>query len=149
MEQLLNVKMLDPRQPRIGAGITSIFALTAVVLGILGQDLIAVILYFYTTFMFIWAVVFRKATHPYTMIYSFIRKFLAEPKHMEDPRAPFFAQKIGLIVSSFALIFSILSPAVGVAFGLMLFIASALNAYFNVCIGCIMYLRLRKIGINL
>jgi hypothetical protein len=149
MQSLPDAKLLDPRQPRFGAGITSIFALAAVILGILGQDSLVAICYAYTTFMFIWAVVFRKVTHPYSMLYKVIRKFLDEPKYLEDPRAPFFAQKIGLIVSSCALVFSVLSPAVGIAFGVMLLIASALNAYFNVCIGCIMYLRLRKIGINI
>jgi hypothetical protein len=149
MQPLPNSKMLDPRQPRLGAGVTNLFAFTAVVFGILGEDLISSVLYAYTTFMFIWAVLFRKIKHPYTMVFALIRKFLAEPKYMEDPRAPFFAQKIGLTVSTLAFIFSMLIPTAGIGFGIMLFVASALNAYFNVCIGCILYLRLRKIGFKL
>lgn len=149
MKPIVDSKMLDPRQPRIGAGITSVFALAAIIFGILGEDLVSSAIYAYATFMFIWAVLFRKVKHPYTIVFSIVRKFLSEPKYMEDPRAPFFAQKIGLVVSSLAFISSMLVPTIGIGFGIMLFIASALNAYLNVCIGCIMYLRLRKLGINL
>lgn len=143
------IKEIDPRQPRFSAGITSIVALLALVSFLAKYDLVSVLLYLYATFIFIWAVFFPSAWHPYLRLYKIISKRLDPPAYMEDSRAPAFAQKIGLLVSVLAFIFSLFIPIVGAIFGLMLFIASAANAYFNVCIGCILYLRLRKLGIKI
>ena len=103
-----------------------------------------------TTLMFIWSVFFKNLVHPYSLIFTkVIKPRLKPPVELEDPRGPMFAQKIGLTVSLLAFSISIISPIWGSVFAAMLFLASALNAYLNICLGCIMYLRLRKLGINL
>jgi hypothetical protein len=149
MKELLNMQNIDPRQPRLSAGLTSMAALIAVYLGIIGYGLAAILLYAYTTIMFIWSVFAAKSWHPYKALFKVFSKYMSPPKYMEDPRGPYFAQKVGLLVSSLALISSLFSPIAGIIFGGMLFMASSLNAYFNVCLGCIIYLRLRKMGIKL
>jgi hypothetical protein len=149
MKQLPNMSNIDPRQPRLSAGVTSVFALAAVFLGLGGYGLAATLLYLYTTIMFLWSVFAPKAWHPYKTLFKFVSQHMSPPEYLEDPRGPFFAQKVGLLVSSLALVSSLFSPIAGVVFGVMLFGASSLNAYFNVCLGCLIYLRLKKIGINL
>lgn len=143
-------QLIDPRAPRVGAAITSVFALGAFAALLYGQQILGLSLLAYTTFMFIWSVFFSKIVHPYSIFFvKVVRTRLNPPAELEDPRAPFFAQKIGLMVSSLAFVFSFVSPLAGAVFAAMLFLASALNAYLNVCLGCILYLRLRKLGINL
>lgn len=150
MKQIPNMQDIDPRQPRVSAAITSIVALGAVVASFSEYAYLPILLYAYTTIIFLWSIVLRKAWHPYKAFFKFISRFIGSPKYLEDPRGPFFAQKVGLIVSFFAFIGALVfGPFVGAIFGSMLFIASSLNAYFNVCLGCIMYFRLKKIGVNL
>lgn len=149
MDKLSNSVNIDPRQPRFAAGITSLVTLVALAAAFMNENLIATLIYVYIVVIFIWSVAFRRAWHPYKFLFNTIAKKLNPPAYMEDPRAPHFAQKVGLLVSSGALILSIVSPIFGIAFGIMLFFASALNAYFNICLGCIVYLRLKRLGINL
>ncbi len=149
MKQIPNMQKIDSRQPRFSAVITSIVALSAVIFGILGYPIIATSLYAYSTLIFAWSVSSSRSWHPYKAIFKILSKRMSPPPYMEDPRGPFFAQKVGLIVSSLAFTGSLFSPTLGVVFGGMLFLASSLNAYFNVCLGCIIYLRLKKLGINL
>lgn len=143
-------KMIDPRAPRVNAAITSFFALSALSALIYDQHMVGLSILAYTTFIFIWSVMFPKITHPYSVFFErLVRPKLSQLDILEDARAPFFAQKIGLLISGMAFVSALFNPLLGAVFAAILFVASALNAYLNICLGCILYLRLRKFGITI
>ena len=139
------MQRIDPRAPRIGAAVTSILSLTGFVLTQLNTTigvgvLVAIFL------LFAWGV-FVPKSHPYSFLFQLLRPALGEPDYLEDPRPPRFAQQVGLSVSAIGLAISFINPLTGTLFGLgIVFIASALNAYFDFCLGCVMYLRIKKLG---
>jgi hypothetical protein len=77
-----------------------------------------------------------------------VRPRLQAAKELEDSRPPRFAQLVGLFVASvgFALAFSGVATGIAIA-AAAVFVASFLNSAFNYCLGCQMYLGLRRIGI--
>lgn len=85
-----------------------------------------------------WGVLFRRV----------IRPRLAPPTELEDPRPPRFAQGVGLFVVTIGLVLHLLGVpwALPIAAGAA-FIAAFLNAAFNFCLGCQIYLLLRRTGI--
>ena len=143
-------KLIDPRLPRFSAGITSIFSLASFALLMYDFMLPAVLILSYIVAIFSWTVFLKNIPNPYSVIFnSFIKPRLDLPESLEDPRGPAFAQKLGLIMSFAALCSTLIAPWLAAIFAALLFIASALNAYLNVCLGCMLYLRLRRYGINL
>lgn len=140
-------QLIDPRAPRVGAAITSAFAILGFAdaftsFGITSQFL-ALLLFA----LFGWSVFFP-STHPYKKVFEAIRPRLGEPKELEDARPPRFAQQVGLGFATFGLIGLIASSqlAVTIAFA-FIFIAAFLNAFFNFCLGCQMYLLLKRAGL--
>jgi hypothetical protein len=67
---------------------------------------------------------------------------------MEDSRPPQFAQQVGLGFATLGLVGLLLGLqiVVTVAFA-FIFIAAFLNAFFNFCLGCQMYLLLKRAGL--
>lgn len=79
---------------------------------------------------------------PWGLIYrSAVRPRLAPPAELEDARPPRFAQTVGLAFAVVGLIGAItgLSALFYVAIGFAL-VAALLNAIFNFCLGCEIYL---------
>lgn len=79
---------------------------------------------------------------PYAFIFrKFVKKFLGADQHPEDVRPPQFAQTVGLIFALVGVVGAFLGATavftVAVAFALF---AAFLNAAFNFCLGCEMYL---------
>jgi hypothetical protein len=74
-----------------------------------------------------------------------VRPRLAPPAELEDPRPPRFAQALGLAFAGVALVVLLLgaTPAGLVLAGLAL-VAALLNAVFGLCLGCELYLILRR-----
>jgi len=74
-----------------------------------------------------------------------VRPRLAPPVELEDPRPPRFAQTVGLLLTGSGLVLVLLGVAVAgpVAAGLAL-VAAFLNAAFGLCLGCELYLLLRR-----
>jgi hypothetical protein len=143
-------KLIDPRSQRWAAGFTSVIALGTFASLVYEQTILGASLAALSLFLFVWSVFFKEVAHPYQIVFvKLIRNKLSQPSELEDPRGPEFAQKIGLLVSLFTFSFAFVSPWAGSIFAAILFIASALNAYLNVCLGCLIYLRLKRIGINL
>lgn len=76
----------------------------------------------------------------------FVRPRLGPPNELEDPRAPRFAQMVGLLFLAVALLGWLASleivyyVAVGGALA-----AALLNAIFEVCLGCEMYVRIQRL----
>ena len=137
------MQRIDPRAPRLGAAITSVLAIAGFTLTQLNQS-IGLSILATLTLLFAWSLVSPK-THPYSMLFRSIRPLLQDPEFMEDPRPPRFAQQVGLSVSIFGLLIAVIDPLIGTLIGLgIVFIASALNAYFDLCLGCVLYLRIKR-----
>lgn len=84
---------------------------------------------------------------PYGLIYRWlVRPRLGPPRELEDAAAPRFAQGVGLVVSVIGVIgyASGLTP-LGMAGAAAAFAAAFLNAAFGVCLGCEMYVLIRRI----
>lgn len=145
---MTELKRIDPRGPRFGAGITSVLALLAFVLslsstGYLTGAPVSVVLFV----LFAWSV-FLPASHPYALIFAkLVKPRLGAPKELEDPRPPQFAQKVGFGFSILGLVGVLLVPVLIPISAAFIFIAAFLNAFFNFCLGCQMYLLLRRFGV--
>ncbi|MGA8247906.1 MAG: DUF4395 domain-containing protein, partial [Nocardioides sp.] len=83
---------------------------------------------------------------PYSWLFrTLVRPRLSRPHDLEDPRPPQFAQTVGLVFTVVGLAGFLASvPVLGlVAAGLAL-AAALLNAVFGFCLGCEIYLLLRR-----
>ncbi len=78
-----------------------------------------------------------------------MRPRLAAPAHLEDPQPPRFAQGVGLVFAVVGLVGYLSgAPLVGaIATGFAL-AAALLNAVFGFCLGCEMYLLIRRVAPN-
>jgi hypothetical protein len=139
-------KHVDPRGPRFGAAITSVLSLIAFYLSLTNQSLAYAILVALGVF-FTWSLV-SPSTHPYGWSFAkFIRPKLAAPKELEDPRPLKFAQQVGLAFALLGIIGGIFSaPLISVS-AAFIFLAAFLNAVFGLCLGCQLYLLIRRVGI--
>lgn len=141
---------IDPRGPRFGAAITSVLVLIIFFLALdASTSALAFALFAYVWVSFLWGVLFGNVKHPYGWLFKkVVRPRLQAAKELEDSRPPHFAQFVGLFVASigFALAFSGVQAGIAIA-AAAVFGASFLNAAFNYCLGCQMYLGLRRIGI--
>jgi hypothetical protein len=89
------------------------------------------------------------AKHPYSYLYKFtLRKFLKAPTFLEPAKPVHFAQVIGLVVTGTGLVLHLLSVpnALPIA-AAAAFLAAFVNAVFAYCIGCQMYLGLKRLGV--
>jgi hypothetical protein len=139
-------KHVDPRGPRFGAAITSVLSLIAFYLSLTNQSLAYAILVALGVF-FTWSLV-SPSTHPYGWSFAkFIRPKLAAPKELEDPRPLRFAQQVGLAFALLGIIGGIFSAPLIAVSAAFIFLAAFLNAVFGLCLGCQLYLLIRRVGI--
>ena len=130
-----NIKLIDARGPRFSAVLTTLVLAAALVTG--SATLIAIQLVVFAIGAFA-----GPAKTPYALLFKkFVKPRLKGEVVTEDSRPPQFAQSVGLIFAVAALAGSLLSiPAlftVAVSFALF---AAFLNAAFNFCLGCEIYL---------
>jgi hypothetical protein len=141
---------LDPRGPRFGAGITSILLLVVIYLSLDSATVPAAALVMsFIVLMFVIGSGLGPAKHPYSYLYKFtLRKALKAPTELEDARPVRFAQVVGLMVTGTGLVLHFLAVpnALPVA-AAAAFIAAFLNAVFAYCLGCQMYLGLKRLGV--
>jgi hypothetical protein len=151
---------IDPRGPRVGAGITAVLLLVVIGLG-LGDSAApaatvaeratqpAFVLFAIITALFAWGAFAGVQRHPYGWLFKrIILPRLAAPTHRENPKPPTFAQGVGFVVTAVGIVLLLL----GVPFGLVIpaalaFIAAFLNSVFDYCFGCQIYLLLVRTGI--
>jgi hypothetical protein len=131
--------MLDPRGQRFAAAITSLVLVAVLVTGS-GWLALA-----QTVVFAIGAANIRYA--PYALPYRYLlAPRLAPPAEREAPEPVRFAQGVGFVFLAIATVGYLAgAPVVGVvatAFGLA---AAFLNAAFGFCLGCEMYLLLRRL----
>jgi hypothetical protein len=140
------LKRIDPRGPRFGAAITSVLSLVAFVLS-LESWVYAAPISIALFLLFTWSVS-APSSHPHGWIFrTLIRPRLKAPTELEDPRPPQFAQKIGFAFSILGLIGVAIWPILITVSAAFIFFAAFLNAFFNYCLGCQMYLVLRRAGL--
>jgi len=142
---------IDPRGPRFGAGITAVVLLTVIFLALVGASVAALTLLALQTAVFAWGAVAGVARHPYGLLFKVVvRPRLGPPAALEDPAPPTFAQGVGLLVALVGVVLGLagVTAAVPVA-AAAAFVAAFLNAVFDYCLGCQLYLllvRARVIG---
>jgi hypothetical protein len=140
---------IDPRGPRVVAGITAVILLVVITLALLDLTTPAAILLGVQAVVFLIAAVLGVQRHPYGYLYkTFVRPRLKPPIELEDPAPPTFAQGVGLFVVGLGLVLHL----VGVPYALVIaaaaaVVAAVLNSVFAYCLGCQIYLLLARIGI--
>lgn len=141
---------IDPRGPRFGAALTATLLLTVLFLSLTGASVAALALLFGLTLLFAWGTIAGIGRHPFGLVFKrMVRPRLGPPAHTEDPAAPTFAQGVGLAVTLVGLVMGLLGfpAAVGIA-AAVAFIAAFLNAAFDYCLGCQIYLLLVRAGLR-
>ena len=134
----MNVKV-DPRGPRFGAAITS--TVLAIVL-LTTPSTLATALLSAQTLVFALGAFAGLQFHPYGWIFrKFVRPRIGAPAEMEDSAPLRFAQLVGFLFAVTGLV-SLLTGASNLALIAIGFALAAafLNAAFNICLGCEMYL---------
>jgi hypothetical protein len=131
---------IDPRGQRFNAALTTVvlaavlitgsgwlFAAQAVVFGI--------------------GAVFGLQYSPYGFLYRWlVRPRLGPPREMEDAAGPRFAQGVGLVISVIGVIgYATGITALGMAGAAAALVAAFLNAAFGLCLGCEMYVLIRRV----
>lgn len=135
---------IDPRGPRFSAAITAVVLLVVIALALTGQSLVAVILLAAQAVVFGIGAFAGVQHHPYGLLYRrLVRPRLQPPVELEDPRPPTFAQGVGLFVVAVGLVLHLLGvPLALVIAAAAAFVAAFLNAVFDYCLGCQIYLLL-------
>lgn len=134
---------IDPRGPRFAATLTTV-VLAAVLLT--APSATATALLVVQTALFAIGALGGIQRTPYAWLFKrLVRPRLAPPAELEDPEPPRFAQAVGLAFALVALAgFATGVTALGlVATGLAL-AAAFLNAAFGFCLGCELYLLVRR-----
>lgn len=135
---------VDPRGQRVVAGITA--TLLALVL-VVPSEPVRIALLAAQTAVFAIAVLVGLGASPWAVVYArLVRPRLGPPSELEDARPPRFAQLVGLTFTAVALV-ALLAGATTVALvatGLAL-VAALLNAAVGLCLGCELYLVLRRL----
>lgn len=127
---------VDPRGPRLAAALTSLVLAAALLTG-------------NVWLLVAQAVVFALgAAHrsPYAVVFRrLVRPRLGPPGELEDPRPLRFAQVVGLLFTLVALVGAAIGWPVLTATAAAAALAAAfLNAAFGICLGCEVYLLLRR-----
>ena len=134
---------IDARGPRFSALLTTVVLAIALVTGSVWVIALQAVVFA------IGAIKGPQFT-PYAFIYrSLIKPRLKSPLRTEDVRPPKFAQSIGLIFALVALVGSAAGAPVVFTVAIAAALAAAfLNAAFDFCLGCQIYLLLARLRSN-
>jgi Domain of unknown function (DUF4395) len=130
---------IDPRGPRFGAVITSIVLAVVLITGsawLLGAQLL----------VFAIGAVFGLRYAPYGLVYRrLVRPRLGPPARTEPEAPPRFSQGVGMVFAAAGVLSYALGATVaGIAFTALALIAAFLNAAFDFCLGCQVYLFIQR-----
>ncbi len=130
---------IDVRGPRFGAAVTTLVLAVVLVTG-------SVWLLAWQTLCFVLGTAGGVARSPYGWLFrSAIRPRLGPPTEFEAPQPPRFAQGVGLVFAAVGLAGYATGPQwLGLAATACALAAAFLNAAFAYCLGCEMYLLLRR-----
>jgi hypothetical protein len=137
--------MIDPRQPRLGQGITGTFLLVGY---LLDQPLVLPVL----------AVILAAASlggpsiNPYALLFRGVRAagWLGAPRKLEEAAPPRFSNTLGFAFLTVASLAYYLpdQPMTGLAWGLGLLVSALalLAATTGLCVGCELYVFVRRLA---
>ena len=130
---------IDPRGPRFSAWITTV--VLAIVLITNWWPLLAA-----QAIVFAIGAFLGLSHAPYGLIYRrFVAPRLAATTEREDAAPPQFAQGVGFVFAAIGVIGYLISlPVLGIIATAAALVAALLNAAFNFCLGCELYLLLRR-----
>ena len=134
---------VDPRGLRVNAAITA--AVLALVLVVPSEPVRTALLGVQVAVFAIAAFVSLSAS-PWSVVFAkVVRPRIGPPAELEDARPPRFAQLVGLVFTTVALV-ALLAGATTVALVATAFalVAALLNAAVGLCLGCELYLVLRR-----
>jgi hypothetical protein len=131
--------MIDPRGPRFGAAITTIVLAIVLVTGSMWL-LVA------QAAVFAVGAVFGLRRAPYGLLYQrLLKPRLGPPAVLEAQAPPRFAQGVGLVFALAGVAgYAAGITALGIAATAVALAAAFLNAAFGFCLGCEMYLIIRR-----
>jgi len=140
---------IDPRGPRVSAGITAVLLLVVIGLSLSGATIAATVLFAAITALFAWGAFAGVQRHPYGAVFrTLVRPRLKPPAELEDPVPPTFAQGVGFVITLVGLVLGILGvPYAVVVAAALAFVAAFLNSVFGYCLGCQIYLLLVRAGV--
>ena len=130
---------IDPRGPRFGALITMV--VFAIVLITSSMWLLVA-----QAVVFAAGTIFGVGYSPYGYVYKWlVRPRLGPPAELEDAAPPRFAQAVGLVISIIGIIgFAVGLGPLGLTAAALGFVAAVLNGVFGICLGCELYLIIRR-----
>lgn len=130
---------IDPRGPRFGALITMVVFAVVLITGSVWLLAVQAVVFAAGAFLGL-----RRS--PYGLIYSrLIRPRLGPPAELEDEAPPRFAQTVGLVISIIGIIgYALGVTPLGMAAVALGLVAAILNGVFGICLGCEMYLLIRR-----
>jgi hypothetical protein len=134
---------IDPRGYRFGAGVSLVGAVVAVLMGGVGGAIALAIL---AALFLPGATIGPQATLQAFLFRTLIRPRIGAPMVTESFRPPRFAQQIGLVLSATGAVCGFVGWDWGVyVFGGFVLAASFLNSVFGFCLGCEIYLGLKRL----
>ncbi|MEU6133792.1 DUF4395 domain-containing protein [Nocardioides sp. NPDC047086] len=135
---------IDPRGPQFTAAVTVVVLILAL---LLPQPWALVVTVIQTVLFAIGAGLGVQRTPHAWLFKKFVRPRLGAPDELEDPAPPRFAQGVGLAFLLVALVGYLLGATLvaQIALGLAL-VAAVLNAVFRFCLGCEIYLLIRRLA---
>ncbi|HEX5297536.1 MAG TPA: DUF4395 domain-containing protein [Streptosporangiaceae bacterium] len=130
---------IDPRGPRFGAVLTTLVLAVVLVTGsawLLAAQLV----------VFAVGALAGLRYAPYGLLYRhFVRPRLGPPARTEPEAPPRFSQGVGMVFAAAGVAFYAAGvTAGGIAFTALALVAAFLNAAFDLCLGCHMYLFIQR-----
>ena len=133
---------VDPRGLRASAGITAV----VLALVLVTSEPVSIVLLAIQVAVFAISALVSLQVSPYSVFFAtVVRPRIGPPAELEDARPPRFAQVIGLVFTSAALVaFLVGVTTVGYVATVFALVAALLNASVGLCLGCELYLALRR-----
>jgi hypothetical protein len=135
---------IDPRGPQFTAAVTAVVLIAI----LLVPTPVATALTAVQAVLFALGAGLGVQRTPHAALFKrLVRPRLAAPRELEDPAPPRFAQAVGMAFTLVALIGYLAGATLlaQVAIGLAL-VAALLNAVFRFCLGCELYLLIRRLA---
>ena len=130
---------IDPRGPRFGAAITTIVLAVVLITGsawLLGAQLL----------VFAVGALFGLRYAPYGIVYRrLVRPRLGPPARTEAEAPPRFSQGVGMVFAAGGVLgYALGASAIGITCTAFALFAAFLNAAFDFCLGCQVYLFIQR-----
>ena len=130
---------IDPRGPRFGAAITVAVLAVVLITGsawLLGAQVL----------VFAIGALAGLRYAPYGVLYRrLVRPRLGPPARTEAEAPPRFAQGVGMVIAAVGVLgYATGATAVGIVFTALALVAAFLNAAFDICLGCQVYLFIQR-----